>query len=80
MHESAESCFTFHEGIRDVVLFAKGWEMKNKFDWVDIVGDQDKLGFLLFDQGGDVVESEFDYDWLDRLGLFLVLFILSLLL
>ena len=78
--ESTESCFSFHEGIRDIVLFAESWEMENKFNWVDIMSDQYKLGFLLFNEGGDMVETEFDDDWFDRFSFFLVLFVLSLLL
>jgi hypothetical protein len=34
--------------------------MDNSFNWVNVVGDEDKFGFVFFNKGGHVVETELD--------------------
>jgi len=47
-----------HEG--DLHLSAKSRHPHDEFDRIDIAGDEDKLGLLLFNKSGDVLESELD--------------------
>ena len=41
-------------------LAPQGGEEDDRLDGVDVVCDDDKRGFLSFDEGDDVVEAEFD--------------------
>mmetsp|Transcript_28061 Transcript_28061/g.61136 ORF Transcript_28061/g.61136 Transcript_28061/m.61136 type:complete len:267 (-) Transcript_28061:41-841(-) len=45
-----------HEG--DVHLAAEGGHPYDELDGVDVAGDEDELGLLLLDEGGDVLETE----------------------
>jgi hypothetical protein len=45
------------------LLSAKVWQPKDQFNWVNVGGNDDQLGLLLFDQGGDMVETTFDEEW-----------------
>jgi len=62
--ELSESCFTSDEAEWDVVLSAESWQENHDLEWVNIVGHDDELGFAFLDESGDVVETEFEVEWL----------------
>ena len=41
-------------------LSAEGWEVDNKFNWVDIMGDDDQRGLLGLNQSNGMVETVLD--------------------
>merc|ERR1719326_1673102 len=57
----------------EILLPAQGREPANKFDRVNVVGDHDKLGSLVLDEGGHVVEAVLDDSWLLGLGVLAIL-------
>jgi len=59
VHELTESCFSLHEAVRNVLLSAEGWQVENKLNWINIMGNHNKLGFSVLDKSGDVVKTEF---------------------
>jgi len=67
----AQSCLALDNAEGNFLLSAEGWEPHNEFDWVDVVGDSNKLGFLVFDQVGDVVQAVLEGGNLSALLLFL---------
>lgn len=60
MDDLAQSRLAFDDRVRDTLTLAKSRQPDNQFNWFNIVGDQDELGFLLLNQSGDVVETELD--------------------
>lgn len=60
VNKSSETRLILDNHERDLHLTAKSGHPHDKFDGVNITGDQDKLGLLLLDKGGDVLESELD--------------------
>lgn len=58
VNKFAQGSFSLHEAVGDVQLFAEVGKPDNQFDGVDVVGNCDKFGFFLFNEFGDVVESE----------------------
>jgi len=48
------------EAVRDIELTAKGGEEDDHLNGIDIVGNDDELGFLGLNELGDVVKTEFD--------------------
>ena len=60
MNESAKGALALHKAVGDVDLAAEVGQPGDKFDGVDVVGDGDKLGLAVFDEFGDVVESELE--------------------
>jgi len=69
MDQLAESCLSLNEGIGDSLLSAQSRQESDQFNWVNIVGDDYKLGLVQFNQFGHVVKSELDVDWLGSLEL-----------
>lgn len=67
VNEFTEVSLSTDEAEGDILLSAEIWEMDDEFDWVNIVGNDDELGFAFFDKGGHVVETELDMDWLGGL-------------
>ena len=55
----SEGSFSLNEAVRNVHFFAESGEPDNEFEWFNIVSDGDKFGFSIFDEFGDVVETEF---------------------
>jgi len=53
----SESGLTFNDAIRNIHFSAERWKVNNDFDWVDVVGDHDKLGLFSFDEADDLVDS-----------------------
>jgi len=61
--DSAESGFTLDDRVWDAHLSAESWEIDDKLNRVDVIGDQDESGFLVFDKCDDVVETILDSEW-----------------
>jgi len=76
--EFAESCLTLDEAVWDFLLSAEGWEPHNELNWVNIVSDDDELGFLVLNEVGDVVETVFEDLWFGGLVLLVSTFNLVL--
>ena len=72
VYKGSETSLILDNHERDLHLTAESGHPHNEFDGVDVTGDQDKLGLLLLDKGGDVLESE-----LDNIGDLGVLFLSS---
>jgi hypothetical protein len=62
--ELTESGLSLDEAIWDTLLSAESWEEDHHLEWVDIMGDHNELGLVFLDEGGDVVETELEEDWL----------------
>jgi len=60
----SEATLTLDDAIRDILLAAKSGQPEDELDRIDIVGDDDELGLLGFDQLHDVVDT-----MLDEIGL-----------
>ncbi len=67
--ELSESCLSFDEGIGDSLLSAESRQEAHHLDGINVVSDDNKLGFVEFNQFGNVVETELDVDWLGGLEL-----------
>jgi hypothetical protein len=65
--ELSESCLSLDEAIGDSLLSAESGEEHHHLEGVDVVGDNDELGLAFFDEGGHVVETELEDDWLGGL-------------
>lgn len=58
----------------DTLLSAESGQMDDELNGVDVVGDDDELGLVLFNEGGDVVETKLEvHGLLSLLGLALSL-------
>jgi len=55
---------TSNNAVGDAFLLAEGWQEGHHLNWLDITSDGDQFSFTFFNQGGDVVETEFEVDWL----------------
>ena len=51
-------CFTLHDDVGNAHLAAQGWEEDDELDGVDVVRDDNKRGFLSFDEGDEAVLDE----------------------
>ena len=60
MDEGAEAGLVLDDHEGDVHLAAEGGEPHDDLNGVNVAGDEDELGLLLLDEGGDVLEAEFD--------------------
>ncbi len=58
--KGSKTRLVFHDAVRNIHLSAQSWHPDNQFDRVDVVSDDNKLGFLFFNKGGDVVQPELD--------------------
>ena len=58
--ELAEGSFSLDEAVWDVHLLAEGGEPDNEFEGLDVVSNGNKLGLLVLDELGDVIESELE--------------------
>jgi len=52
------------DAVRDASGLAEGRQPHDDLNGVDVVSDDDQLGFLLLDELGDVVDSHLDAHWL----------------
>lgn len=65
--ELSESSLSLDEAERDTHLSAQGGEVHDQLEGLDVVGDHDKVGFLLLDERGHVVETVLEHDGLGSL-------------
>ena len=64
VNKLSEGSLATDEAEWDALLSAESWKVNHELEWVDIVGNHDKLGLLFFNEGGDVVETELKKLWL----------------
>lgn len=60
MDDSAQAGLTLDDSVGNTHLAAQGWQEDDQFDGVDVVGDQDQGGLLVFDQADDMVQAVLD--------------------
>lgn len=60
----AEVGLTADEAVGDLLFTAKSGQVNDGLNGINVVGHNDKLGLGLFNQGGDVVETELEVDGL----------------
>ena len=63
MNQLSKSSFSLNEAVGDVELFAEVGQPDDKFNRVDVVGNSDEFGLLLFDKFGDMVQSKLKMIW-----------------
>lgn len=80
MDKLAEFGLTTGEAERYSLLSAKSGQEDNHFDWVDIVGNDDKLGFSFLNKSGNVVKTVLEVDWFGSLSRAILSFLLESLL
>jgi hypothetical protein len=60
MDELAETCFTLNENEWDTVLSAKSREESEELKGINVVSNNNELGFALFNELSNMVETELD--------------------
>jgi len=80
VHYATKTSLVLDDAVWDLHLSAQGRQEQNDLNGIDVTGDDNQLRFLLFNEGGDGVDSVTDNWWpLGSLSL-LVLAVLGLLL
>lgn len=64
MDQLAESCLSLDESIGDTLLSAESRQEDHHLDGLDVVSNNNELCFLVFDQLGNVVQTEFKHNGL----------------
>jgi hypothetical protein len=67
MDKSAKGSFSLNEAVGNFQLSAEVREPDNKFDGVDVVGDDDQFSLFLLNEFGYMVQSELE---IVRFGIF----------
>lgn len=62
--ELAEVGLAADEAVRNVLSSAKGGQVNNSLNGINVVGDHNQLGFAFLNEGGHVVEAELDVNGL----------------
>lgn len=62
--QCTQTCFALHNAVWNAHFAAQGWQKEDNFNWIDIVGDDNQRGFLLFNQFGDRVGAVTHKQWL----------------
>ncbi len=57
MGEGAEAALALDDGEGDAHLAAEGGEPHNQLNRINVVSDEDQLGLLLLNEGGDVLQA-----------------------
>lgn len=65
--ELTESGLTLNEAVSDTLLSAESWEESHKFNWVNVVSDDNELCFTFFNESGNVVKTVLEDVWLGTL-------------
>ncbi len=60
----AEVGLATDEAVRNVLTSAKGGQVDNSLNGVNVVSDHNELGLALLNEGGNVVQAELDVDGL----------------
>jgi len=68
---------SLNESEGDVISSAELGQPNDQFNWINIMGDQNEFGGFVFNQGGDVVQSEFNVHGFFGIGFLSVSFVLS---
>jgi hypothetical protein len=71
--KSTETSLTLNNAVWDTHLAAESREPENQFNGINIVGNNNELGLLGFNKGGDVVNTVLDDNGLVSLGDLLLL-------
>jgi len=61
--KGSESGLVFNDAIRYLHLSAQSWKPNHQFNGINIVSDDNKFGFLLFNERSDVVDTELEEVW-----------------
>jgi hypothetical protein len=64
VHDVTETGLTLDNAVRNIHAAAQSWEPDDELDWVDIVGDDHKLGLAGLNKVGNMVDTELDETWL----------------
>jgi len=65
--ELTETCLTLDESVGDTLLSAESWQEHEEFNWVNVVSHHNELCLTVFNELGNVVETELEDDWLSGL-------------
>lgn len=57
VNESSQTGLTLNNGIRNTNLLAERWKEYNKFNWINIIGNQNELWLLVFNKGNNVLKT-----------------------
>lgn len=68
MTELSKVGFSTDETVGNALLSAESRQEDDHFNWIDVMGNHDKLGLVLLDECGNVVETELQVDWLGSLA------------
>lgn len=68
-NELSKGALTLDNGEWSFGGSAQSWQPANKLNWVNISSDDDELSLLLFNEGGDLIQTELQKVWLSVLGL-----------
>lgn len=68
----SKGSFSLNKAVWDVHLSAEGGEPDDEFDGVNVVSNDNKLGFFVLNELGDMIQAELDVVWLGVLDLFLL--------
>jgi len=76
VNQLANTGFTLDNAVWDSHLFAQGWKAENDLNWFNIVGNDDKLSFLLLNHAGNGLDTASQHKWFLRglIGLAFVTF------
>jgi len=55
---SSETNLALDDHVGNAFLSAEGWQPQHELNGVNVVGNDDELGLLLLNEGGDVVKTE----------------------
>jgi len=60
VNNSSETGLTLDDGVRNTHLTAERRNENNQLNWIDIVGNQDKVGLFVLNESNNVVETVLD--------------------
>jgi len=72
VNDSSHTGLVLNDDVGDTHLSTEGWNENDEFDGVDIVSNDDEVGFLILDEGNAVVETHLDEERLLSVFLWLL--------
>ena len=63
VNKLTQSCFSFNKTIWDIKFSTESWEPNNKFNWINVAGNDNKLSLLFFNKFCNMVKTEFEMIW-----------------